>query len=783
MRFLTISLLCGLSLWSTAAIAQSGRHCDHILFGIVTDSETLEPLPYAKVEVKGEAKGALTGMNGEYRITDLCDGPVTLMVSHVGCGEQEYQISIEENTHFDIQLPHTRSHIDTVIISDKHVDPRPTQGESTLQGRNLERVLGKSLGEAMLEITGVQALQTGPSIFKPMIHGLHGNRILILNNGIRQEGQQWGTEHGPEIDPFVASRITVLKGASGVRFGSDAIAGVVLVEPAPLPDSAGIGGAVNLVGMTNGRLGAVSAQLEGALARLPGLAWRVQGTFRRAGNHHTPDYILANTGLQEYNFSYAIGWNRPRYGAEFYYSQFNTDLGIFAGAHIGNLTDLMAAIQRDTPLVTAPFTYEIDRPRQHVEHELAKAQAYLHISPKSTLRLLLARQYNLRQEYDITRRSLTRPSLHYEVTTHSGELLLEHDKWHGLRGQMGLAANLQQNTYEGAFFIPDYIAHTAGAFLIERFVRLRWELEAGLRYDLRDLKVFLYQPTGVTSRQHDWQNLSLTLGSVYRISHHLSVNLNAGTAWRPPAVNELYSGGLHHGAAAVEFGDSTLQKEQSLNLLFGMRYHAHERFSAELTLYHNRLSGFIYLQPIFPPTLTIRGAFPTFAYQQADAIISGADLSLAWSPLHRLRWDLKGSMLRARNLTTDNHLILMPADRIDNTLTYQFSDLKGIHQPSLSLGATNVRRQHRAPQGEDYLSPPPAYMLFHAEASADFKLGPQALSVSLSVQNLFNTRYRDYLDRFRYYADALGRNVSLRLTYPFHFQKAKTQKQDETSHP
>ncbi|MEM7040154.1 MAG: TonB-dependent receptor plug domain-containing protein, partial [Bacteroidota bacterium] len=357
------------------------------------------------------------------------------------------EIDIQEDTHFDIQLPHSKAH-DTVHIHDKHPDPKPTQGESTLTEEELEKLKGKQLGEALREIAGVDALQTGPSIFKPMIHGLHSNRVLVLNNGIRQEGQQWGSEHGPEIDPFIANELTVVKGANGVRYGPDAIAGVVLVEPAPLRDSAGIGGRVDLVGMSNGRMGATSGMLEGNFARLPAFAWRVQGTLKRGGDMHTPDYNLTNTGLREYNFSAAAGWQKERYGVDVFYSQFNTDLGIFAGAHIGNLTDLQLAIERDTPLIANPFSYEIKRPYQHIEHELTKVRSWLETGEAGKLSLTYARQYNLRQEFDTHTLGIAPgtnpPQLHYEITSHLAELVWEHEKWKGLKGQVGVMGQTQK---------------------------------------------------------------------------------------------------------------------------------------------------------------------------------------------------------------------------------------------------------------------------------------------------------------------------------------------------
>jgi iron complex outermembrane receptor protein len=742
---------------------------------MVHDSETLEALPFARLEIEGTEKGAFSDMSGEYRIVGLCDGKLKMKVSHVGCEDITVEVEIRENTHFDITLPHSHSHADSVLIEDTHPEPKSMVSASTLDRRELSRVQGSSLGEALMQVAGVTALQTGPNIFKPMIHGLHGNRILVLNNGIRQEGQQWGSEHGPEIDPFIATRLTVLKGASGVRYGPDAIGGVVLVEPAELPDSAGLGGGIHLAGFSNGRGGAVSGHLEGAFTKLPGFAWRVQGTLRRLGDQQSPAYMLSNTGLSERNFSYAAGWSKKRYGVDFYYSQFNSDLGILAAAHIGNLTDLQQAIGRDTPLVVEPFTYQIGKPRQHIVHELAKVRAWYKLGELWTLRANWARQYNLREEYDITRRNIERPGLQYEVTTHSGEILLEHELWKHLKGQIGLAGQVQKNTYEGAFLIPDYRAWGAGLFWIERLVKLRWEVEAGLRFDHRFLKVYLYEPGGVVTRSQAWSNPSLTLGGLYRLDAHWHVHFNAGTAWRPPAVNELYSKGLHHGAAAVENGDPTLNAEKAINFVASLRYQGHEEFSGELSFHHTRFDGFVYLQPVFPPTLTIRGAFPTFQYMQADARMSGADLSLSWMPIPRINWQVKASALRALNTSDDSFLVGMPADRLENTLGYTFRDWGAIGQPGLSVTLAAVRRQTRVRDEQDYLPAPGGYLRVDCEVQAEIQAGKQNLTVHAGVHNLLNTQYRDYLDRFRYFADAPGRNVMVRITYPF-FNPCKLKK-------
>ncbi len=765
-------MLCvlGISLSLNAYAQPGGRHCNHAIYGVVTDSETLEPLVYAKVYFKRGGSGAVTGMNGEYRIDGLCDGPDTLTISHIGCDTQDFGVVIEENTHFDIQLPHSQSHLDTVHIHDKHPDPKPTQTESSLSGKDLDKTAGKSLGEALKELSGVNALQTGPSIFKPMIHGMHSNRIVIMNNGVRQESQQWGSEHAPEIDPFTATKLTVVKGANGVRYGPDAIAGVILVEPGALPDSAGIHGSVNLVGMSNGWMGATAGILEGRFKRAMPLAWRIQGSVKRGGNVHSPDYVLANTGIREVNYSATLGWAKERHGVEAYYSHFSNDIGIFAGSHIGNLTDFQTAIASDTPLVQGVFDYEIRRPFQHINHDLAKLRAWMETGHVGNLSLTFAYQHNRRQEYDNHRSSAANvgaAQLDYAIGTSSAELLWEHNKFHGWKGMVGLTGQTQVNKYEGFFFIPNFLNYNVGPFLIERLVKLRWELEAGVRYDYRWNRIWMWQGGEVISPIKTWQNMSGSLGGLVRVDEHLSIHANLGSAWRPPTMNELYSRGLHHGAASYEIGDSTLKQEQAWNSALSLQYKGHGKFTGEFGVYYNYMTDFIYQEPVQPATLTIRGAFPTFVYRQVDARFMGFDAAFSWNVMDHLRWYGKASIVRAQNLTLDLPLIFMPADRFESGVGYEFAGGKCFHVPSLSISGVFTRHQNRYPAGVDYALPPQAYFLLNAEASTTVVLGSFAMDMSLGCYNLLDARYREYMNRFRYYADEMGRNFSLRVKIPF----------------
>lgn len=760
--YILVFLLLGGSIF-----AQGGRHCSHALFGVITDSSTFEPLPYAHVSIPGTEKGVLTNMEGEYRIEDVCDGDLTIRVSHVGCETKDYTVTIKENTHFDIQLPHSESHTDTVHIHDKHPGPKPTQASSKLGEDDLDKQSGKTIGEMLENITGMTALKTGANIFKPMIHGLHSNRVLIMNNGVRLESQQWGSEHGPEIDPFVAEEIHVVKGADGVRYGPDAMGGVVLVEPAALRDSAGYDAKINLAGNSNGWMGASSAIVNvNPGGKLASLGMRIQGTLKRGGNVRSPEYFIANSGMREYNFSAAAAWTKTRYGIEAFYSQFNTDIGIFSGAHIGNLTDLQRAIESDTPFVSADFTYDIARPRQHIEHETTKWKAFYQTSEKTKLSLTYARQYNLRQEYDAHEIDDDIAELNYRITTHSGELMWEHEKIRGMKGKIGLTGQTQANTWSGIFFIPNYRNYTGGAFLIERYVGLRWELEAGLRYDYKWLRTYEFQNDSTITNTFNWSRMSATVGGLVRISPHVRLHANLGTAWRPPAVNELFSNGLHHGAAAVEIGNKNLQAEQIYNASMTLNYEAHEKAGAEVSLYHNFIKDFIYLQPVQPPTLTIRGAFPTFEYRQADANMTGMDASVFWNFAPGLTWQSTASILRARANTPEKFLVGIPADRFSHSIKYTFHAGESIRNPYLTLKLRHVRRQNRVADSTDYSPPPDAYVLLDFEAGTTLQFGKQELNVHFGAYNILNTSYREYLDRFRYFTDAMGRNFAIRLNIP-----------------
>lgn len=758
--------------------------CNNNLSIRVIDRDNGDELESTIVSINEIKQINATNEHGNTTFNKLCIGRYHILIQHLGCSDTIISIDLKKDFKLIIKLPHSNYELSQIEVTDKQPDIIKTQTVYDLKEKELDQTRGKSLGEALKLVNGVTTLNTGSSISKPMIHGMQGYRILILNNGIRQEGQQWGNEHAPEIDPFIAQKISVIKGANAVRYGSDAMAGVIVVEPNDLPDTASITGEVNLVGLSNGKTGVTSGILQGYFDKLKGFSWRVQGTLKKGGNINSPNYYLKNTGVQESNFSYAINYHRKNWGIETYYSQFNTKIGIFSSAHVGNLTDLQAAFNSSKPQDSlANFSYDIGRPYQDITHELVKSKFHLHITNKWKAYIQYAYQYNIRKEYDkhVPRNNalaeLNKPELDYRITSQTIDAIIEHLNIKSFRGQFGGSYLNQQNVYLGRFFIPNYINNSWGLFATERFVKQHIEVEAGIRYDQKNLKSFYYIGNNLVKPELNFNNLSWNLGCILKPKKNLNFFINMGSAWRAPSPNELYSNGLHQGAGAIERGDANLKTEQVYNIT-GTGVYQLKKMDIELTIYHNQFTNFIYMEPANEPELTIRGAFPVFNYKQTNARISGFDVKITNRFFNHFQLMSKAMILRAWNYSANDYLIYMPSDRYSIDLKAHTKISKKVTEIYIQGGYQYITKQWRVPVNVDFANPPKGYGLLNAEIGTYVKFGNQQLNLALTATNLMNTIYRDYLDRFRYFTDAQGRNIGIRIKVPITLYDKKIEQKE-----
>jgi iron complex outermembrane receptor protein len=278
-----------------------------------------------------------------------------------------------------------------------------------------------------------------------------------------------------------------------------------------------------------------------------------------------------------------------------------------------------------------------------------------------------------------------------------------------------------------------------------------------------------------------FSGLSGTVVSAYQVNDFLRASLTFSTAWRSPQVNELFSNGLHHGAARIEKGDPAIAPERAFNTLANLVYNK-EKWEIDAGVYLKEISDFIYLKPVYPALLTIRGAFPAFAYAQTNASLTGTDISVGYAISSHLKSRLKTSFLRAYNKTEKTWLIQMPADRYEMEIDYLFVDGKRLKNQSVRLAFQYVTEQTRVPptgnikvkdasgndrMQSDYMMPPPAYNLIHLEYFTSVQFPSTRIEFVLGVNNLLNTSYRDYMNAFRYFALDRGRNISFKVKIPF----------------
>lgn len=755
-----------------ALAAAQPESCALSLSGRVVDEHDGEALSRAEVFIPALGKGAVADDLGRFRIEGICAGTYTVSVHHVGCETVTRVLRISKDMTIQFKLEHHAEELKELEVIQERPDENVGHAKERIVRDAMISAGGQDLAQMLAVLPGVTLLSTGPSIAKPVIHGLSGNRVLTLNQGVRQEDQQWGSDHAPSIDPLSSDRLSVVKGAAAVQYGSDAIGGVVIAEPVELPRTGGIDGELRVLGAWNGRGGGASGMLQGGVPGITGLGWRVQGSGRSFGDSEAPRYNLSNTGLREWAGSASIGYWDHRRQASVYYSRFQRELGILRAAHIGSTTDLQRAIDSGEPWYVADFTREIDAPRQEVTHHLFKAQAGIALTDLNRLEATYGYQGNSRQEYDRRRGGRSaRPSLDLFLATHTGEMVLKH--WLGpkVHGKAGLTGLLQQNSNIPGTgvtpFLPDYARRSAGAFVIEHLpVNEELELEAGARLEATRIDVADQDGSSGTGR-HAFVNHALSAGAHWQARDSVQLRFNISSAFRPPHVSELYAQGMHHGTASIEEGDPALNSERALKAVIEGRIASRKRrLRFDATLHASRINDFIYLRPD-GTRLTIRGAFPVFRYVATDAFIAGADLAVQLGLSKGLITVVQASTVQGRDLTEGGWLFLMPSDRIGLALRKHVPKAGAWRAIEAEVGSSLVIRQRRVEPDLDFADAPGTYHLLGASISARYPVGRNELRIGLRGTNLLNAAYRDYLDRLRYYADARGIDIQLWLAFAF----------------
>lgn len=768
--------------------------------GKVIDFHDKVPLKNASITI-----GDLTARSddsGNFSFSSVKKGTYQITASHPDCETFSETITVVRNLELTLNLEHHISQIEAVTIHGVHKS-RDALIIKTLDQEEISRNSTENLGNLLSSISGVGALKTGNSIAKPIIHGLYGSRISILNNGVKMAEQEWGVEHAPNINVTNFEHIDVIKGASALKYGSDAIGGVVLLVPESFKKTDTLRGAVNLSGISNGR--GIGVDLNVVNAWENGWALKTNGGFRKLGDLQTPDYGLMNTGMNFSSFGFALQNNSFLQGISFDYSLTNQEIGIYRGSHIGNLEDFYNVLQSDVPFYERGFSYSIDNPKQEIQHHLAKISAYKRFEHLGKVSVDYSFQYNHRKEFDLRRGELSEiPSLDLELFTNQLNIadLIERGNWE-LETGIDLIYQYNYSTPEtqARRLIPNYTKYSGGIYAVFKYrISPEINVETALRYDITkysvkkwydesdwtnlyvdDFQQFYQKTEGnrvFTKPELNFRNLSFSAGIEYHPSEKLNLKLNYAKVSRTPNIAELFADGLHHSAAVLELGNMRLKNENGhqLNLNIASKLSVLEGLEISVNPYLFLTENFINQIPTGIQN-TIRGVFPVWTYVQINARMYGLDFDANLKINKNFTYNGRFSYVNGQDLTNNQPLILMMPPNLANGLEFSKKEWKNFY---IKAENRTFLQQNRFPlynpvitifeNGEevertlDLSTPPSAYSLWSLQTGLNLS---RNFSAGLKVTNLFDKNYRDYLNRMRFFSDETGRNFILNLKYNF----------------
>ena len=738
---------------------------------------------------------------GNYTIKNLPAGKLNVHVSYVGYQSIDTLITLTASIVLDFKLKESTNRLSEVIVMQQKNTINNSILEQKLKLETIEKYSNQSLGDALKEIAGVSTLKTGNAIVKPIINGLYGSRVPIINNNVRLEDQEWGTEHAPNLDINSAGKITVIKGASGLQYGGDAVGGLVIIEPVSVKKDTLLGKTISNFD-SNGRGGSVSSSIH--KGNLIGWSYNAVGTFKYIGDKTATDYVLSNTGNRELNFSGDIKFSRKKYDFTAFYSFFNAKIGILSASHIGNSFDLYQSINNQVPAVVNDFTYSINSPRQEVQHHIAKANFNYYWNEMASLSIQYAFQFNKRLEFDVRRRNyMNTAALDLDLKTHS--ILIDFKKVsHDWTIKSGTNASYQTNFANPATgvrpLIPNYDKLDLGVYgIVAHQFFNKFAVEAGLRYDFSNLEATKYYfksrwnergydpefsnfivsdydgTQWLTEPNFVFHNISASVGIHKEFDNQLDWYVNMSLATRNPNPSEFFSDGLHHSTGVIELGDLALKKEQSVKFSTTVQK-KWRSFSLEINPYVSNIRNYMFLRPTDFET-TIRGTFPVWEYQQTRAIISGIDFQSHWNLSEQWQHFFALAYVNGYDVKNSEPLIDIPPLNINNKIRFS---KKEWNQLALELKSELVLRQNQFPNNNfttdvivdndfvpvvvDISTPPKGYQLWHFYSEIKFKTFSKTnITLAFSVQNILNTTYRDYLNRQRFFADEMGRNFQIQL--------------------
>ncbi len=755
------------------------------LRGKITDATDGNPVIGASIYFPTYRVGAVTNQEGLYAIDNLPLVKTSVQVSYVGHQTIIQEVDLRTTSTLDFVMRENNAMLGEVVVTGltgsalAEKSPTPV---SVLSTRFLQETASTNLIDAIAREPGVSQITTGSGISKPVIRGLGYNRIVVVNDGVRQEGQQWGDEHGIEVDGQSVGSVEILKGPASLMYGSDALAGVLILHGEPLLPLGHMHANAGSEYQTNNGLFDYTLDFAG---NKNNVVWDLRWSEKMAHAYKNKyDGYVYGSQFRERALSGMLGINRNWGFSHLKLSAYQTTPGIIEGERdasgafvkpvlIDGEPDEVLATKHDFHFYAHPMPY------QQIYHYKAVSENSF-VLGDGTLKAVVGFQQNHRQEYeeietpDEAALDLRLNTLNYDVHYLSPET--NGWKWAaGLSGMWQHSENLGEE-----YLIPDYRLFDIGAFTSVTRSMGRLTLSGGLRYDVRRLHSYALMEEGEQRFEdfsRNFSGLTGSLGAIYNLSDGLNVRLNVSRGFRAPNISELGANGVHEGTFRYELGNHDLKPEYSWQGDLGIDYSS-EIFSAKLSLFANHIDNYIFLEKLEGMIIDDEEVYQN---RGGDARLWGGEVLVDIHPIEPLHFENTFSYVNAQRLHQKGdakYLPMTPAPRWTSNLRYDIiRDGSGINNLYVSVGIEyNLRQNHFYGVGGTETATPD-YLLLNASAGVDvMRRGNTLLSVFLTGSNLTDAAYQSHLSRLKYAAVNqltgrqgvfnMGRNFSVKVVIP-----------------
>ena len=812
-----------ISLLLMALPAMAAPPGDNTLKGKVTDNYG-NPLPGAIVELPDLKAGTTADSLGSYTIDHLPKGKFIVVASLISYSKTAVTVTIDGVVNQDFKLSESAIESKEVVITGQskatEINRSPVPVVA-INAKYLKENISTNIIDAITKVPGVSAVTTGPNVSKPFIRGLGYNRILTLYNGMRQEGQQWGDEHGIEIDEFGIDRIELVKGPASLIYGSDALAGVVnLIPTPPAPDGKTIGNITSEYQGNNGLL-AGSGMLSG---NKNGFYWQGRVTHKQATNYRDPvDGRVYGTGFNETDAGASLGLNK-KWGFS------HLDLGLYNDLQSIPDGSRDSATRKFTKQITEADTvrdivsdkelnsYAIPVLHQHILHYRVMSSNNIHIL-NGLLAVNLGFEHSSRMEFSHPENPDI-PGLFLQLRSYTYDVKYYFHNVHGWDITSGINGMYQANdvTKGTEFVIPTYHQFDIGPFAMAKRNIGKWDIAGGIRFDSRTFHndALYTRPDPVTGfdryvpgsdtagaqRQfsdyrHTYSGTTYSLGITYILSKAIAFKANIARGFRSPNIAEISANGVHPGTNIYQLGGIDLKPEFSLQEDLGIEYTS-QHLSINLSVFNNDITNYIYNQKLRSASGQDSVIIPgnqTFRFQAANARLYGGEVSLDIHP-HPLDWlhfENSLSVVYAVNrgvngvATNDSekYLPFIPPVHGVSELRADFKHPIPYCQNSfVKVQVVAYAAQNRVYLANNTETGTPGYILLNAGIGTDIAnhAGKIMFNIAAFGNNLANTAYQDHLSRVKYFEEFptdprghsgiynMGRNIGIKLSVPFNIK-------------